>query len=306
MFEPRRVATSGESFPRNLRFRRLGESVHGMSDPSMLPAGTFLGQRLRSVRVGPLVVEETAYAAHEHLPGHGHAHLILCFVSAGGWEERLAGRRRWCERWQLLVRPAGEVHAQTFGTHPSRCLAIEANASALEHHHLSRRLVQPAQFIANDATRLVARRMADELRHQDPSAEIAIEGLWLELVAEVLRARPSSVGRLPTFLARAKDLVDANWTRRISLAWLAEELGVTAWQVGDAFRRGLGLSVAAYVRRQRIEAARRLLAADDGSLSAVALQLGFFDQSHFTRTFVRVMGQSPSAYRAGIRTRGRR
>ena len=50
--------------------------------------------------------------------------------------------------------------------------------------------------------------------------------------------------------------------------------------------------------RVRVHAACRLLAGSDQAITGIALDTGFYDHSHFTRTFRRLMGLTPRAYRA--------
>lgn len=71
---------------------------------------------------------------------------------------------------------------------------------------------------------------------------------------------------------------------------------------GQQLRRKLsavtGDTPAAYIRRQQIRAAQRLLdGADDLQISEVAMRCGYFDMSHFTRAFKQVTGMTPSQYR---------
>jgi AraC-like DNA-binding protein len=49
--------------------------------------------------------------------------------------------------------------------------------------------------------------------------------------------------------------------------------------------------------RQRVEAAKRLMAARDLSLSEIAISAGFANQSHFTKVFSVQVGISPAAWR---------
>ncbi|OQC30298.1 MAG: Transcriptional activator NphR [Verrucomicrobia bacterium ADurb.Bin070] len=49
--------------------------------------------------------------------------------------------------------------------------------------------------------------------------------------------------------------------------------------------------------RVRINAACRLLTETDHSVTGIAGEVGFYDQSHFSRTFTRLMGLSPLKYR---------
>ena len=57
------------------------------------------------------------------------------------------------------------------------------------------------------------------------------------------------------------------------------------------------LPVGAYVRALRLNWAAERLAASRDSIAQIALQAGFYDQSHFSRTFKRQFGCTPLEYR---------
>jgi AraC-like DNA-binding protein len=52
-----------------------------------------------------------------------------------------------------------------------------------------------------------------------------------------------------------------------------------------------------YVLSLRIQEAQRLLATTGETLSGIAAQVGFYDQSHFTKRFRKVTGLTPAQYR---------
>ena len=52
-----------------------------------------------------------------------------------------------------------------------------------------------------------------------------------------------------------------------------------------------------YLLRVRITAARTLLESTDRTIADIACETGFYDHSHFTRTFKRLIGASPGQYR---------
>ncbi len=64
-----------------------------------------------------------------------------------------------------------------------------------------------------------------------------------------------------------------------------------------AFRRHVGRSVGEEIDRQRVEQAKRLLRENREKLHTIARLAGFSGAEHFARTFRRVTGQPPSAYR---------
>ena len=66
--------------------------------------------------------------------------------------------------------------------------------------------------------------------------------------------------------------------------------------------RLLGMSPTDYVTKLRVLLARRALERSDQAVGAIALDLGFYDQSHFTRVFRRATGLTPLAYRQRFRS----
>ena len=63
------------------------------------------------------------------------------------------------------------------------------------------------------------------------------------------------------------------------------------------------MTLAGYVTRRRIAYAKYLLRTTGRNIAEIATECGFFDQSHFTRTFGRLEGLSPLKYR--VRSMGR-
>ena len=64
------------------------------------------------------------------------------------------------------------------------------------------------------------------------------------------------------------------------------------------FRRFQRCTIGEYIRQLRIERACRQLHASDEPLATIASAVGFSDQSHFSRTFKRLIGMTPAGYRA--------
>jgi len=99
------------------------------------------------------------------------------------------------------------------------------------------------------------------------------------------------VGRVETHLD--EHLADPS----LRLDALADAADVSPSSVGRAFRKVHDTSPWRYVMQQRVEHAKRLLRDTSRSLAAVALDAGFYDQAHFTRTFKRFTGETPGQHR---------
>jgi AraC family transcriptional regulator len=67
------------------------------------------------------------------------------------------------------------------------------------------------------------------------------------------------------------------------------------------FRLTYGTPVGSYLRGLRLAWAAGRLTDSEDTIAQIALEAGFFDQSHFTRTFRQYFGLTPQAYRRAVR-----
>jgi AraC family transcriptional regulator len=91
--------------------------------------------------------------------------------------------------------------------------------------------------------------------------------------------------------------VEANLSRRIPVQELARLLGLSASHFCRAFKCTFGASPREYVLRRRIEVAQGLMLTTSEPLSSIAVRCGMCDQPHFTRSFHRIVGETPYMWR---------
>ncbi|UBF27587.1 AraC family transcriptional regulator [Kovacikia minuta CCNUW1] len=93
----------------------------------------------------------------------------------------------------------------------------------------------------------------------------------------------------------ACDYLHAHYTSDISLDTLAAIAGLSRFHFCRVFRKELGVSCSAYQTQLRIAQAKKLLV-QGFSITKVAIETGFYDQSHFGWHFKRHVGVAPGAY----------
>ncbi|MFC3996406.1 helix-turn-helix transcriptional regulator [Nocardiopsis sediminis] len=97
---------------------------------------------------------------------------------------------------------------------------------------------------------------------------------------------------------RMTDEIDLHLSQHVSTPELAARLGVSASTLARRFKAETGMTVAAYVARQRAERAARLLATTSQSVHDIALFVGYDDANYFVKVFRAAYGMTPTAYRA--------
>ena len=129
-------------------------------------------------------------------------------------------------------------------------------------------------------------------------ATLAFAAHMAEAYGGLRAMSPVSKGGLARWQERqAKDMLLANLTGATPLASIAEACGLSPSYFARAFRKSTGMPPHAWLNRARVERAMALLRQRSQSLSDIAFECGFVDQSHFTRVFVSTVGQTPGAWR---------
>ena len=105
----------------------------------------------------------------------------------------------------------------------------------------------------------------------------------------------------PTRIELVKELIHSHLQEPLTLSALAKHVGMHPVYLAQAFRKVCGCTVGEYVRERRIEFACRELTNLNNTISEIAAAAGFFDQSHFTRTFKRLLGVTPGEFRKQLR-----
>ena len=105
----------------------------------------------------------------------------------------------------------------------------------------------------------------------------------------------------PRWLQQAKDLLHARFNENLTLAHIAQNVGVHPVHLAQTFHKTYHCTIGDYMRKLRIEYACHELATSAKPIVDIAMETGFCDQSHFTRTFKRAIGAAPSQYRESLR-----
>lgn len=109
-----------------------------------------------------------------------------------------------------------------------------------------------------------------------------------EYLTRNITGNPSNV-----VIQRVVEYIHDNLGQQLTLTELAFIANMSSYHFSRTFKQATGMAPHQYVLYTRIERAKGLLLQGKLSVAEVATRVGFFDQSHFTRYFKRIVGVTP-------------
>jgi YesN/AraC family two-component response regulator len=104
----------------------------------------------------------------------------------------------------------------------------------------------------------------------------------------------------PPVITKAKEFILAHQAEDLTLLQVAKAVNTSTFYFCKMFKRVTGLNFTDYVSRLRVERARNLLLNKNLRISEIAYEVGFQSLTHFNRVFKRILGMSPTGYRARL------
>jgi signal transduction histidine kinase/DNA-binding LacI/PurR family transcriptional regulator/CheY-like chemotaxis protein len=151
---------------------------------------------------------------------------------------------------------------------------------------------------------LTARSLSDADLERCNHGVASILGKGLFSAEETLRHIESALARQNTLsgatrqlVRRAMACIHSRYAEALTREDIARWVGISPDYLTDCFRQELGITPITYIRRYRIRQACELLRDTGQSITQVAMNVGFSDSAHFTRTFLREVGVTPKVYR---------
>jgi AraC-like DNA-binding protein len=209
----------------------------------------------------------------------------------------------------LSVIPAAlQAHGKADGVRFIRHLVIQFDTTALqsmaEGEIDPNDVFAPRLMFADSAIMRLAELVADECVGEAPHSRLYGDTLSMTLLLALSRLdaakRPatSTHGRLaPWQLRRVSEYLNAHMAEDVQLHVLSGLVNLSRSYFSRAFKSSTGLAPHQWLLRARVAKAKQLMLDGGHPLAQVAVDVGFADQAHFTRTFGRAVGESPGAWR---------
>lgn len=250
----------------------------------------FRGEIHRSVEADGLALVDQHTRRGTMLPQHRHSLAWFTFLFAGSYIERSTASERHRSAGTVVWHPPGLFHENNFvsdGHNLNLVLAPEWLKTL------------PTDLTLPDKSRTwqggLPYRFGLELyRGLNRGAQISYESV-INLIA--LSAPSSHADRYCRWMTQVLDWMNDEYPCALTLTQASERAGVHPVHISRSFRRTLGCTFREYLTLIRLNRATDLLKRSLNDITEIAHACGFSDHAHFTRTFKRATGLTPTAYR---------
>lgn len=241
---------------------------------------------------------EAVYAPKSRLSAHSHDFVYFCFVLQGNFTEVYDKKERVYSPATLIFRPSEEIHSNYFHT-KSRCFKIQLSFDKFRKYADSQTLLDTKKIFENGKITHLVSRLYEELCFIDKFSALTTEGLMLEILAETFRQSENSFSnKPPRWLLQIESLIIEEFKENLTIEALARSENIHPTHLAREFRRYFNSTIGDYIRKKRVEFACQKLINSNMPIKEIAIEAGFFDQSHFTRVFKKAFNITPSAYRS--------
>ena len=104
----------------------------------------------------------------------------------------------------------------------------------------------------------------------------------------------------PPVITKAKAFIQEHQTEDLKLGQVAKAVNMSSFYFCKMFKKVTNINFTDYVARVRIEKSKNLLLNPNLRVSEIAFEVGFQSLTHFNRVFKKLLGQSPTDYRAQL------
>jgi AraC family transcriptional regulator len=257
--------------------------------------GQFYGQTNETIRLAGITLTDTDYS-QGRVDWHFHEDDYFTFLLQGGMREGNKKEVYECKAGDLLYHNWQDAHYNIASGQFTRGFHVELEENWYDRFELASDLTQGSIRIGNPEIKTLLYGIFKEAKLSGQRGQLGIDALLVKLFSVLGRMRESADSRKPAWVGRLKEMLletTTDWT----LVELATALNIHPVHLSREFPKHFHTTLGDYVRMIRVQRAMILLPDPGVSLTEIAFETGFADQSHFIRSFRTYYKMTPLVYR---------
>jgi len=259
-----------------------------------LENGHHFGNLTNEKKIGDIRFSEYTLQSKPYMPPHFHREGYFSFLMEGQIDETINNHSYVRSPGMVVYHPPYTPHVNMLNSRKATLFHIEwteAKKSILNQPENLRE----NQIIYDERIIKQLRSIYCDIKKNNNDHQIGNKVYDLYLSCEKSNCKKYFIKR-PEWLDQLLAFINNNYDRSLTLDLLSEEVNKHPVHISRTFTKYMFCSVYSYITKLRIEAASSKIKKGQISLAKLAYDLGFSDQSHFSRTFKKYVNISPSSY----------
>ncbi|MBK8390873.1 MAG: AraC family transcriptional regulator [Saprospiraceae bacterium] len=261
-----------------------------------LTTGQFHGQTNQILHLPGITLTDTEYTQPK-VDWHYHENAYFTFILEGSVLEGNKKEVYNCEAGDLLFHNWQDPHYNIKPDGFTRGFQIELNNDWFDKFGFESSRIQGSMKIDHPTSKLLLYNIFKETKIKDESSPLAIESLLIQTLSQLFSNVDNQKSKMPEWAHKVRQILNDDLTKNHSLEDLVKELSIHPVHLSRHFSKYFHCSLGEYIRKLKLTKAISLMKNHQYSLTEVAYESGFSDQSHFCRTFKQNIGITPFYYR---------
>jgi AraC-like DNA-binding protein len=275
---------------------QLTQKFSKQGDMVTLTRGQFFGETNNTMNISGVTLTDTEYT-HEKVDWHYHENAYFTLILEGSVIEGNKKEVYQCPAGTLLFHNCQEAHYNVKPKGFTRGFHIEISPGWFKTNEMDLLGLEGSINLFHPEIKIGAYSIFREYKMNDGASEVAIHSLLINALSQMSNTQEGPSKTIPSWVIMLREMLNDDFSEEWTLISLSNTLGIHPVHLSRSFAKYFGCNIGEYLRMIKIQRALFMLSDKDLSLSDIAYDCGFADQSHFTRCFKAVNHLKPSQFR---------
>jgi AraC-like DNA-binding protein len=262
-----------------------------------LRTGTFFGTTNETVHLDFCTITNTEYTL-DKVDWHYHENAYFTFVLQGKLLECNRKETYHCTAGSLLFHNWQDPHYNIKPPGYTRGFHIEIKKDWFEANDFAHARLEGSSSLEHPDIKILFHQLYRETKIISSDSDVFIQQILSQVLSGI--GNNSKTYKNPSWVPKLRDMLHEQYAEKLTLEVLSKELSIHPVHLCRDFSKYFHCTLGHYIRKLRVESALVLLADERRSLTDIALECGFSDQSHFLRSFKALNNIKPSHFRKAI------
>ncbi len=227
---------------------------------------------------------------------HYHENAYFSYALQGHCIEKNKKQSYIVKPGTLLFHNWQDVHCNINHAEFSRNFYIEFNDIWSKKNDINFDKLEGSNQIENPFLKSLYHNIFLETKLNDESFEISVESLVHNIFGLLSKESHSRTSKIPHWLFKIREIIHDEFKENLNLTYLSKEVNIHPTHLSREFPRYFKSTIGNYIRKVKVGHSVNLLTTQN-SLTDIAYECGFSDQSHFIKCFKSTYKITPNVFR---------